>query len=333
MFNKRRCNVRNCNYSHKFGEIKKRVDWIPMYLHYHPIFGCLLLNISCQLLYLLINLALISMTNKDIIEYINIVDNIESIYLKIRDEGTNPKMRYIVFWVVITILLALAGALIYLIHNGDKSSLNMYSYIAGGIALSVIVGMIIFIQREDNKKYRYHELELEESTWSFQVGTQKKYNQLIADKFDASLIENNLLSGLNHDIELISIYIQTMEKKIKRYYVEPMITEGRIPLLILFLTIGVQSIFFILTKYEADPNLMLAISILVLLVSGALFFLLYMIGNFYKDLKNQKTERLNKICDYLDAIRLKRIFEKIDSKRNISSPTLFQRIKNIFCCK
>lgn len=33
-----------------------------------------------------------------------------------------------------------------------------------------------------------------------------------------------------------------------------------------------------------------------------------MIGHFYKDLKNPKIERLNRICDYLDAIRLKRIF-------------------------
>lgn len=38
MFNKRRCNVRICNYSGKVGDKQKGVNWIPMYLHYHPMF-------------------------------------------------------------------------------------------------------------------------------------------------------------------------------------------------------------------------------------------------------------------------------------------------------
>lgn len=256
------------------------------------------------------------MPNKESIEYINIIENIESIYLKVRDEGTNPKIRYTAFWITISALLILAGFLIYLTRYGEKNNLDMYSYIIGGIALCVFICMIIFIQREDNKKYKHHGLELEKPIWkSFQGETQKKCNQLIADKFDTSLINNNILSGLSYDIELIPTYIQIIEKRIKRFYIEPMVTEGRIPLLILFLTIGVQSIFFIFTKYETEPSLMLSISISILIISVALFFGLYMFGHFYKDLKNNKIEILNRVCDYLDAIRLKRIFEDINTKK------------------
>ncbi len=46
-------------------------------------------------------------------------------------------------------------------------------------------------------------------------------------------------------------------------------------------------------------------------------------------IKNRKLDKYSRISDYLEAIRLKRIFEDIEMKRN-APPTIFQPIKKLF---
>lgn len=268
--------------------------------------------------------------NNDI-EYVTIIQKIESIYDDIRKEGTNLRKRYLFAFLTSIVNVISIILLTYFVWNKDIHT-NTYSLLIGVINLLTILLFAIFIQREDNKLYRYYNIPLQKPIWkSFQPLAQRKLQQIITNKFENTLLSAKLLFCSYEDIRLIDSYISTFRRNINEKYFEPLVLTGRVSILVFLFNIGVDIVRGLSQGSEINFRLILFFVLLLVVVIISIYVGVFILGKFYMEIKNRRVNKFSRICDYLDAIRLKRIFEDINSKRNTPPPTLIQRIKNVFC--
>jgi len=245
-------------------------------------------------------------------------EEIVEIYNHIINEGVNNKRKYYAAGILITLLFLVIFMIIYLIKKLDAGiNLNLISIILGLIGVSAFTGFILFIIKEDNRKYRYHKIQEETIREGLKNDTisKKIYNKYINEKFTNSLISNKILKGTNKDLDILDFHIQKYNNVILEKQVNPFFIKGNVAFFILFITIAVQIILLFYQKYEKIDSILLSVSILILLISLSVYSIFFIISIFYKDINNKKINTLKRIVHHLEIIKLKRLHEdKTESK-------------------
>lgn len=239
-------------------------------------------------------------------------ERILEIFKSIINEGVSNKRKFIAAGIFITIITIVICLLIYLMENTEPGKgLNIISVASAILGVGSFIGFIIFMLKEDNRKYRYFNIQEEKLKEGLKIRTTSKvmYHNDRNDKFENELINNDILTGtyVEKDIRIIDFHIKKGVDFISEREVQPLFLRGSVAFFILFITIAVQIAIVFFQYYEKLNSLFFAISVLIILFSISIYSIIYMVSSFYRDINNRKIASLKFMIKHLEIIKLKRI--------------------------
>jgi hypothetical protein len=239
-------------------------------------------------------------------------EKIENCYKKVINVGIDPFEGRIVSYSFIGVsLLLFFGSILILMYK-----FNIAIFL--GALLFTAMIYTFFYQFLNNKKYKYHGIELDKPIWfSFQKRALKEYNQIVCRKFEDELISIDLLLGVKDDIKLLEAYIQRFENQRKKLYREPIIVSGNISFIVLIITLVVQFSLELFNKNEDTIGDLILFILSVSVILVLTYLGIYMICRIWQDIANQRLCTQEKICDFLEVIRINRLLDNSVSHTQI----------------
>lgn len=239
-------------------------------------------------------------------------EKVYEIFCGIINEGINHKRKYTAFGLLMSILIVVITSMVFTLNYVEPGKrLNVFSISLGLIGLASFIGLFIFMIKEDNRKYRYFNIQEESLKDGLKVRTLSKitYHNNRNDEYDDKLINDDILSGkdINKDIRILDFHINKAKETINEKIVQPLFLRGSVAFFIFFIGMGLQIAIVFFQFYQKLDSLFLSISILIMLVSIAIYSLFYMISSFYKDINNRKIATIKFMIKHLEIIKLKRL--------------------------
>lgn len=260
---------------------------------------------------------------------------IQEILKNIINKDDSNRRKHIAASILSGCIILATGVIIYFMRDMEPGkTLDIISIVLGFMGMGVFVGFIIIILKEDNRKYRYYNIQEERLKEGLKARTVSKiaYHNHINDIFDNHLISEGVLIGYNieKDIRILDFHINLSRNEIAEKEVKPLFLRGSVAFFILFITVAIQIITVFYHSYEKLDSILLAVSILIMICSIFTYSIFYMFSSFYKDFNNRKLYSLKLMICHLEIIKLKRLnTEDLEIENTTEKKSKLRRIVDI----